>query len=106
MTGDVAETPFGDEPIQVPIRDELDLHTFSPRDLGVLLPEYLRECRIKGILEVRIVHGKGSGTLRESVRRQLASLPAVVSFRTGRETEGSWGATMVTLAPWDMARDG
>lgn len=90
-----------DEPVEVPITSELDLHTFRPNEIGELLPEYFRECRQKGLLRVRIIHGKGSGTLREGVHRLLERLPEVISFQLGDETSGSWGATWVSLIPWD-----
>ena len=90
------ETP-GEEPVAIPITGELDLHTFRPSDLGELIPTYLEECRRRGIHEVRIVHGKGTGTLRTTVHALLQRHPGVSSFRSGDETSGSWGATLVTL---------
>ncbi|MDO8540231.1 MAG: Smr/MutS family protein [Opitutaceae bacterium] len=81
----------------LPITGELDLHTFRPSDLGELLPAYFDECRSRGILEVRVIHGKGTGTLRTTVHALLRRLPHVESFRLGDETSGSWGATIVTL---------
>src|SRR5205814_199859 len=89
---DASETP-----VPLPITGELDLHTFRPGDLGELIPEYLRECAARGIREVRIVHGKGTGTLRTTVHALLRRSPLVASFRSGDETSGSWGATIVTL---------
>ena len=86
-------------PIEVPIDGTLDLHTFHPRDVKTLVPEYLSECRAKGILEVRIVHGKGTGALRETVHAVLGKLPEVESFRLAGEDRGSWGATLVVLKP-------
>jgi DNA-nicking Smr family endonuclease len=77
----------------------LDLHTFRPADLGELLPAYFAECRARGLREVRVVHGKGTGTLRETVHALLRRSPLVVSFRSGDENTGSWGATLVTLRP-------
>jgi len=90
-----------EEPVEMPITGELDLHTFQPREIGSLLPEYFRECRRRGILEVRIIHGKGTGTLRRTVQHLVRERPEVISFRTGDETEGSWGATLVKLVPWN-----
>jgi dsDNA-specific endonuclease/ATPase MutS2 len=84
-------------PVPLPITGELDLHTFHPRDLGELIPAYLDECAARGIHEVRIVHGKGTGTLRTTVHALLRKNPRVSSFRLGDETSGSWGATIVTL---------
>lgn len=88
------------EEVAVPITDELDLHTFRPSDIGELLPEYFLECRKVGLLNVRVIHGKGTGTLREGVHRLLDKIPDVVAgYRLGDQTSGSWGATLVTLRP-------
>ena len=84
---------------ELPIDGTLDLHTFHPRDVKSLVPEYLHECRDKGILEVRIVHGKGTGALRETVHSILEKLPEVESFRLAGEDRGSWGATLVVIKP-------
>lgn len=84
-------------PVALPITGELDLHTFRPADLGELIPAYLGECAARGIHEVRIVHGKGTGTLRTTVHALLQRSPLVASFRLGDEHTGSWGATLVTL---------
>ena len=84
-------------PVDLPIDGVLDLHTFQPREVKDLLPEYLHECRKKGILEVRIIHGKGTGMLRETVHAILKRMPDVVSFRCADETAGGWGATLVEL---------
>lgn len=92
------KSPF-ETPVPLPITGELDLHTFRPRDLDELLPLYLAECRKRGLLEVRVIHGKGTGTLRTSVRALLSRNPTVQNFRSGDETNGSWGATIVVLRP-------
>ncbi|MEM7012961.1 MAG: Smr/MutS family protein [Verrucomicrobiota bacterium] len=95
------EDEFPEDAVEVPITNEIDLHTFRPNEIGSLLPEYFRECRLRRILEVRVIHGKGTGALREGVRKLLEKSTDVVSWRGGNQTEGSWGATMVTLAPMD-----
>ena len=87
-----------DGPVKLPIDGVLDLHTFRPADVKDLLPEYLEECRRCGILTVRVIHGKGTGMLRETVHSLLKRLPQVASFRLAGEEEGSWGATVVTLS--------
>lgn len=89
----------GSEPVEVPVDGTLDLHTFHPREVKDLLPEYLILCQEKGILEVRIIHGKGTGALRETVHSILRKLPEVLSFRLAGEDGGSWGATVVMLRP-------
>lgn len=86
-------------PVQLPIDGVLDLHTFSPKDLKTLVPDYLHECRQHGILEVRIIHGKGSGTLRRTVHALLERMDMVAVFRLGDETCGGWGTTLVRLRP-------
>jgi DNA-nicking Smr family endonuclease len=87
------------EPIELPIDGVLDLHTFNPRELKALIPEYLAACREKGLLEVRIVHGKGTGALRGTVHAILSRLPEVAAHRLADQEGGSWGATLVVLRP-------
>ncbi len=81
----------------MPITGELDLHTFRPQDLGDLIPAYLAECATRGICTVRIIHGKGTGTLRATVHALLRRSSLVDSYRQGDETSGGWGATIVAL---------
>ncbi len=87
------------EPVRIPISGELDLHTFRPAEVPRLIEGYLAACRERGLREVRIVHGKGTGTLRETVHAILRRSPLVESFRLGDETTGSWGATLARLRP-------
>lgn len=89
------------EPVEMPINGILDLHTFHPSELKDLLPDYLQECRKRGILEVRIIHGKGTGAMRKTVHSILKRIHEVLSFRMADETAGSWGATLVLLRPLD-----
>lgn len=89
----------GDAPVELPIDGVLDLHTFRPKDVGDLVPDYLEACRTKGIFQVRIIHGKGTGALRESVHAILKRHPKVVSFTLDHPQYGGWGATLVQLKP-------
>jgi dsDNA-specific endonuclease/ATPase MutS2 len=85
------------EPVRIPITGELDLHTFQPREIASLIDDYLTECARAGHREVRIIHGKGTGTLRETVHAHLRRSDRVAGFRLGDERTGGWGATLVTL---------
>ena len=87
------------QPIEMPVDGTLDLHTFQPREVKALLIDYIAECRQRNILELRIIHGKGTGALRRTVHAALDKIPEVVSFHLADETGGSWGATLVTLKP-------
>jgi hypothetical protein len=71
------EIPNDDAPVELPMDGVLDLHTFRPRDVGDLVPEWLAACQERGLLEVRIVHGKGIGNLQRSVHAILARHPGV-----------------------------
>ncbi|MEZ4386279.1 MAG: Smr/MutS family protein [Candidatus Krumholzibacteriia bacterium] len=92
------DDPWFPDPVELPIDGTLDLHTIAARDTRDLVPEYLDECRRRGILDVRIIHGKGIGVQREIVHRILERHPGVISFGHPSD-QGSWGATVVRLAP-------
>lgn len=87
------------DPLVLPIDGTLDLHTFSPRELGELIPDYITECLLRGIRELRIIHGKGQGVLRRTVHSLLQRDPRVASFHLADESGGGWGATLVSLRP-------
>ena len=86
-----------DEPLQMPIDGVLDLHTFNPRDIKQLVPDYLAACQQSGIFQLRIIHGKGIGNLRRTVHSILSKHPQVVSFSLDHPQFGGWGATIVLL---------
>jgi DNA-nicking Smr family endonuclease len=85
--------------VVVAIGDAIDLHTFDPRDVPSVVGEYLRAARRRGLVEVRVIHGKGKGVQRAVVERVLARHPDVVSWRPAPGHRGGWGATLVTLRP-------
>ena len=84
-------------PIELPIDGVLDLHTFQPREIADLVPEYLAACRQRKILQVRIIHGKGIGNLRRTVHSLLSRNPDVLSYTLDHPQFGGWGATLVRL---------
>jgi dsDNA-specific endonuclease/ATPase MutS2 len=88
-----------DEPVRIPVDGVLDLHTFRPAEVADLVEEYLDTCRVEGIYQVRIIHGKGKGVQRRIVRSLLERLEYVSTFRDAEETAGGWGATLVDLIP-------
>lgn len=81
---------------RLPIDGVLDLHTFRPQDAASVVDEYLIACQEQGILEVRIIHGKGKGVLRQTVHALLERHPLVIDFRLDSGPSG-WGATVVQL---------
>jgi DNA-nicking Smr family endonuclease len=88
------------EPFPLPITESLDLHAFAPRDVPSVVEEYLRACRVEGLVLVRLVHGRGRGVQRAEVQRVLRRMRAEVeSFRDAPPASGGWGATLVRLRP-------
>jgi len=97
-----SEAPSGalegeDQPVVLPIEEALDLHTFAPRDIPDLVRDYLEACVCRGFREVRIIHGRGTGTQRATVRSILAGHPLVQMFADAPPERGGWGATIVRL---------
>ena len=94
------ESPGDPPPHRVPVEESIDLHAFTPRDVLSVVEEYLEaaaRCRYR---EVRLIHGKGTGAQRASVRALLARHPLVASYSDARPEAGGWGATRVTLRPF------
>lgn len=84
-------------PVKMPINGNLDLHSFRPSEVASLIPEYLNSCRKEGIYQVRIIHGKGTGALKETVNLILKKIPEVIRFKPAGYGMGGWGATIVYL---------
>ena len=85
--------------VALPVEDSIDLHTFSPKEIKPLVEEYLYQCQLREFREVRIIHGRGTGTQRNIVRSLLAKNPGVAEFKDAPPESGGWGATTVILKP-------
>jgi len=85
-------TPSGPRP---PL--ELDIRGTRAEDALIRLDKYLNDAMLAGLPWVRIVHGKGTGVLRQIVRERLGSYPSVASFRAGENNEGGEGVTVVSF---------
>lgn len=85
-----------DEAHELPINGILDLHFFQPKEVKDLVPDYIEACLEKEIFQLRIIHGKGTGTLRRLVHSILEKHPDVEAYYLGTGT-GNWGATSVDL---------
>jgi len=88
-----------DRVVELPLSDVLDLHGFPPRDVAEIVRGYLDDAAAAGLLAVRIVHGRGIGVQRASVRALLARDPRVAAFGDLPEHQGGRGATWVELHP-------
>ena len=87
------------EGVRLEIRDVFDLHTVSPKEVKMVVEEYLREASRRGFRSVRIIHGKGKGVQREMVRKILARTPFVEDWTDAPPEAGGIGATIVRLSP-------
>ena len=85
------------EPVAIPITDVFDLHTIQPRDLKLVVEEYLKEAQRLGFQSVRIIHGKGIGVQREMVRAMLGRTSFVIDWTDAPPEAGGLGATIVRL---------
>jgi dsDNA-specific endonuclease/ATPase MutS2 len=86
-----------EEPRRIPIEDRIDLHAFLPKEIPSVVEEYLEEAVGAGYRQVRIIHGRGTGTQRQAVRAVLSRHPLVESFRDAPPEAGGWGATVAVL---------
>ena len=82
----------------MPVTDEVHLRHLTVDEALIKLDKYLHDAFVAGLIQVRVVHGKGTGTLRQMVRKELAKHPLVSSFRAGERSEGGAGVTMVEFA--------
>jgi DNA-nicking Smr family endonuclease len=86
-----------DSPIRIPIEESIDLHAFSPKEVVSVVEEYLEEAAKQGLRQVRIIHGRGTGTQRRMIRSALSRHPRVEAFGNAPPETGGWGATFVLL---------
>jgi len=87
----------GTGPIEIPITDVLDVHSFRPAEVADVVREYLDAAYAKGLRSLRIIHGRGIGVQRRSVRTLLERDPRVIEFGDAPPEAGGWGATWVRL---------
>ena len=87
----------GDDPVELPITDVLDLHSFRPAEVVEVVREDLEAAWGKGLRELRIIHGRGIGVQRQPVRTLLSRDPRVTGFGDAPAEAGGWGATWVRL---------
>jgi DNA-nicking Smr family endonuclease len=97
MTDETFSEPYGNDPVDLPITDVLDLHSFPARDVQGAVEAYLAEAHRLGYQALRIIHGRGIGVQREMVRKILARTSFVESYGDAPAEAGGWGATLVTL---------
>ena len=81
----------------VPAVNEVHLRRLTVDEALLKLDQYLDDAFMAGLYQVRVIHGKGTGTLRQAVREQLSRHPLVKSYRPGGYGEGGAGVTIVEL---------
>jgi len=79
-------------------KDEVRLRHLTVDEALPKLDQYLHDAFMAGLYQVRVIHGKGTGTLRRVVQERLAKHPLVKSYRPGEYGEGGDGVTIVQLA--------
>ena len=79
------------------IDNEIHLRRLTIEEASPKLDKHLNDAFMAGIIQVRIIHGKGTGTLRSAIHRQLSSHPLIKSYRLGKYGEGGAGVTIVEL---------
>ena len=97
MADETFSDPSSIEPVELPVTDVFDLHSVPARDVKEVVEEYLSEAHRLGYKALRIIHGRGIGVQRETVRVILARTPFVEHFGDAPAEAGGWGATLVTL---------
>jgi DNA-nicking Smr family endonuclease len=90
---------MSEDPVEIPIERELDLHAFHPRDIAAVVDAFVTAAQAAGLTEVRLVHGRGRGVQRGIVQAALERHPAVAEFCD--DTRAHLGATIARLAPRD-----
>lgn len=91
------------EPVIIPFRDVLDLHSIPPGQVRVVVEDYIDEAHTRGVRFVRIIHGKGIGVQREMIRSILSRSALVIDYSDAPPDAGGWGATIVTLKIDDVS---
>ncbi|HXG41383.1 MAG TPA: endonuclease MutS2 [Dehalococcoidia bacterium] len=96
---EVAREPgVGVPPPPTRAKDEIEVRGMTLDEALPLVEEHLDAAFRAGLRHLRIVHGKGSGTLRRAVRELLSSHPLVKSYRPAEPREGGEGVTVVEVA--------
>ncbi|MBN1862556.1 MAG: Smr/MutS family protein [Dehalococcoidales bacterium] len=81
-----------------PLSDEVRLRQLTVDEALLKLDKYLNDAFMAGLYRVKVIHGKGTGTIRQAARSYLAQHPLVKSYRAGGYGEGGNGVTIVELA--------
>ncbi len=99
MAADESDRELEDEnlPEYIEVTDVLDLHGFFPEQIPEVMEEFLRHAQELGLVNLRVIHGKGKSKLKWAVHQVLKNHPQVLWFGDAPPGYGGWGATIIEL---------
>ena len=78
--------------------DEVHLRHLTVDEALIKLDDFIHKAYLSGLMQIKVVHGKGAGIVRQAAQRELARHPLVKSYRLGQSGEGGAGVTIAILS--------
>lgn len=99
MPSDEMDREPGDDdlPEYIEVTDVLDLHGFFPEQIPEIMEAFIDHAVELGLVNLRVIHGKGKSKLKWAVHQVLKTHPRVLWFGDAPPAYGGWGATIIEL---------